>query len=326
MADRLKSGPLRIGQIFDRSYRIERLLGSGGQASVYEATQIFMNRRVAIKVFHPPTSSTDEEHLRRMRTEATSTARAQHENIVEIIHAAIADEEGLLFIVMELLEGRPSRDGLDEQGRFSVGQTLHIMKKVAAALVAAHTVSVIHRDIKPDNIFILPGNLIKLVDFGIAKVMDAAQANTQKDVVLGTINYMSPEQVQAKTVTPSTDLYSAGLTAYEFLSGVQPIKYMIQREGKPLSLFEISRLIVKGRPPKLHELVPDMPLSVSSLVARCMAKDPEQRFKSAQELLEELEKCDSGHHAEVKARGFAVVLIDLSRPRNRVDPFPRTDF
>ncbi len=272
-----EQGPLEIGSLFENKYEIRGLIGQGGYAYVYEARHRFMGHPVAIKLLR---EGIGEEMLRRGQAEAQFQKRTRNPYIVEVFDADITIG-GRLYIVMELLNGRPLREALEQYGRLEEEEVLRLFLKLAQAMQVAHEHGAIHRDLKPENVFLVLGNEPKVLDFGIAKLSDTAAWVTMPDRVLGTVFYMSPEQLQAMPLTARSDIYSFGVMMYEALHR-HPIQLLITTPDP--SLMAVARLVIQEVPPSLHELDPRISPAVAALVARAMAKLPEQRFASMAEL------------------------------------------
>ena len=305
----MEGGPLNPGQTF-MSYEIGPLIGHGGHAWVYQAFHRFMRRDVAIKVLRSK-EDINKDRLRRGQVEAQIESRIRHPNIVEVFDAGLTDD-GLFYIVMELLRGRSLHDALTSRGRLDVDEALRLAIQIAEGMQAAHDQGIIHRDLKPANIFLMAQNQLKIIDFGIAKVLDTAGFTTEKDMVLGTLYYMSPEQIQARPLTPRTDVFSLGVILYEALAGEHPIQPLLT-DTEP-SFFEVSRAVVTKQPARLDAMYPHVPRPVAALVHQAMAKVAEQRFSSMNELIGACRECLDGlKNAHLRPR-------DLSRAS--LDPYP----
>jgi serine/threonine protein kinase len=296
-------GPLAIGAVFLGKYEIRSLIGRGGHACVYHAVNSFMGRHVAIKVLHRP-GGVEREALRRGQAEAQLLNRLRHPNIVEVSDAGMTDD-GLLYIVMELLEGRSLREVLNEHGALSVEEALGIAGEIAEGLHAAHATGAIHRDLKPENVFVTRTGAVKILDFGIAKVADLAAWTTDEGTAHGTVLYMSPEQLQLAKLTPRSDIYALGVVTYELLLGRHPVPMLI--DSPQPTVFEISRAVLTREPPLLDELDPRIPRGVAALVSRAMAKWPEMRFESMLELSRELRESRDAWRAYNKVHGIPLV-------------------
>ncbi len=309
MAEDKREGPLKVGQIFMSKYEIVSLIGQGGHAFVYEARHRFMRHVVALKILHRDGGVSDDM-LRRGQVEAQVQKRIKHENIVQVDDADITDDRQL-YIVMERLRGRSWRDALLDVGRFSVDEVLALAAQAADGLHAAHGHGVIHRDVKPDNVFLTRDNGVKLLDFGIAKVADVAAWATQKDMVLGTIYYMSPEQVLAKPLTPRTDMYSLGIMMIEALLGEHPVPRLLG-PNEP-SLYSFTRIIATESLRPLDELDPRIPRYVADLIATLTAKKANDRLGTMGDVAAACRECLARYGAEARQRGVSLQARDLSR-------------
>ena len=242
----------RTGQVILGRYTIEGELGSGGFAEVYRAIQHSMSDRpVAIKMIRAEVAD-NEEYKQRFLKEVEAVSRINHPHIVTV-HEAGSTDDGELFLVMELLEGRTLEEAMEHEAPLAPERTIHLMAQVCEALDAAHKAGVIHRDLKPANIFLLPGTntneeFVKVLDFGIAKTSESPDLKlTGTDMVIGTPQYMSPEQIRNKPISPSCDIYTLGIILYELLTGDTPF----DRERLRSAAFEeMLRIIREEDPPK----------------------------------------------------------------------------
>jgi hypothetical protein len=264
-----------IGRQIGR-YRITEELGRGGMGVVYRATQVTLNRTVAVKLLFPHLAGSGE-YLARFRREAETLARLDHESIVRIFD--IEEYEDTHCIIMEFVGGPSLSRVLAREGTLPPHRARAVAVDIASALCAAHRQGVIHRDIKPDNILFNADGRPKLTDFGIARIADGSPA-TRTGVMIGTPSYMSPEQAAGRPVTDASDLYSLGVVLFEMLSGRVPFI-----AGDPLA---VALKHISEPPPSLRSLVPSLPAPLCDLVARTLAKDPGERFASALDLREAL--------------------------------------
>jgi serine/threonine-protein kinase len=261
-------------------YELSRRLGVGGMGAVYEAFDVKVDRPVAVKILARGLAS-DPELRMRFEREAKAAGRIDHDNVCSVLDWGITDE-GVPFLVMELLRGEPLEQLCQRQGTVPHERAVELMLQVLSALAAAHAQGIVHRDLKPENIFLVRtsdgAERIKLLDFGIAKFIGSSQKVTKQGIILGTLQYMSPEQAMgaANSIDHRTDIWAAGVILYEMLAGRAPF----QRETVPESL----AAIINDTPPRLVDLVPSVPRAVSDAVERAMAKKPEARFASAPEL------------------------------------------
>lgn len=270
-----------IGSVLSGKYVIESLIGSGGMGAVYRARQSDLDRPVAIKVVLGKYQSSDLA-VERFRREAVAVAKLRHPNIVTVYDFGVAPESGT-YLVMEHLEGRSLRAELRQHGALPVATVLAIASQVGAALDAAHRAGVIHRDVKPDNVYLAEtphGTVAKILDFGVAKLVDASDPDrdplTGANARIGTPAYMSPEQCEGRTVDRRSDVYALGGTVFEMLTG-----------RPPFQADSISSLIyqhVHNPPEPPSRFRPGLPHAVELAVLRALAKDPPQRFASASEL------------------------------------------
>ncbi|HKY38438.1 MAG TPA: protein kinase [Polyangiaceae bacterium] len=303
----MKPGPLRTGDTFLGKYEIRSLLGRGGHAFVYEAYDPFLDRVVAIKVIKGP-QDTGRDLGKRARYEAQVLSRIDHKNLVKVIDAGIS--EGLVYLIMEKLVGRTLRDVLKETHRVSVAEALTIGLQVADGMDLAHRGQVIHRDLKPENIFIEAGNALKVLDFGIAKVLGITghrPETTEKDLLQGTVLYMSPEHLQGFGVTPKSDIYALGTILFESL-----YSHPLAIGDRPAGLQEAAWMQIARMPPMLDELDPAIPHFVAKLVQRAIVKMPEQRYATMRDFREALSAALTRLRDQAKAQPNLFVLRDLS--------------
>jgi len=298
------SGPItpskRVGQVLKDTYRIERLVGKGGMGAVFEASHRRLPRRFAIKLLFPETIASPSA-LELFHREAEVTSRLGHDNIVEVVDFD-QTPDGAPFIVMEMLEGEDLADRIARQGRLDLEQTLSVMTQVASAVGAAHAEGVVHRDLKPKNIFLCPRkgreDLVKVLDFGISKIMGARTAVAQQQTMLGSLYYMPPEQTQSTDVDHRADVYAAGTIAYSMLTGRPPFL------GE--DLHRVYQQVLKEAPPPLRSLVPGVPEVVEKEVLRALSKRPEDRHGSMAELSRSLERAVMRAMSESFERGEPV--------------------
>jgi len=259
-------------------YEIRRLLGKGGMGVVYYAFDHRLRRDVAVKVL-PRELTTDPVLLRRFLTEARASAQLNHPHVVGI--HAIDQQQNVHFIVMEFIDGGDLAERLSQGGPLSVREATAIMQAAASALAAAHSRKIFHRDIKPANIMFTQDGMVKVADFGLAKIGQTTSGLTTQGTVMGTPLYMSPEQCQGRQANARSDVYSLGATYFAMLTGQPPftgdssVAVMFQQVHEPA--------------PDLREYCSVCPEGVSQLVAKCLAKKPDDRFQDAAELLQALE-------------------------------------
>ncbi len=270
----------RLGSIIQGRYLIESMLGEGGMATVYRARNTLVDRPMAVKIMNTRLAA-DPSLRERFRREAKNAAALAHPNIIEIYDYGDT-EDGTAFLAMELLEGAPLSD-LVEQGPMSPAQVAALGLQISQGLARAHDFGVIHRDLKPDNVFVcsLPGerSLVKLLDFGIARSM-ADSRLTSTGEVFGTPQYMAPERITSIDAGPSADLYALGVMLFEMLTGRLPF------ESSDIPGFFIKHM--QEAPPRPSELVPECPRRLEELILRLLAKSPDERPVDAHQVIKEL--------------------------------------
>jgi serine/threonine-protein kinase len=268
-----------VGQVLNDRYEILEKIGEGGMAVAYRGRDRVLGRVVAIKLMRPELAS-DAAFVARFRREARAAAGITHEHIAGVYDTGSDGPHH--YIVMEHVEGESMRDRLRREGPLPLREALRIAAETAEALEAAHQSGVVHRDIKPHNILLGQDGSVKVTDFGIAR---AASAPSQTDTssVLGTVNYVSPEQARGEAVGPQGDIYSLGATLFEALTGKPPFN-----GGDQLAILHKH---VYDRPPRPSEFRPGLPPEVDSLVGHCLEKELAKRFASARELLSYLSAC-----------------------------------
>lgn len=304
------SGAFRAADLQDKmlgEFRLLRRLGGGGMAEVWLAEQTSLRRQVAVKVMRPDIQS-DETCRRRFEHEALAAAGLNHPNIVQVY--GIGETDGIRYIAQEYVQGMNMRDYIAKKGPPPVHIAVHIMKQVAAALQAAGEQGIVHRDVKPENILLTRKGVAKVADFGLAQLTQLGDMRlTQAGMTMGTPLYMSPEQVQGKKVDQRSDLYSLGVTFYHLLAGRPPFR------GE--SAFAVAYHQVHSEPPPLSATRSDLPAALCELVHRMLAKNPEQRFASAQAILVELRTLE-------KQNGRDEDLMTFAEPTSAIRP--RTDW
>jgi serine/threonine protein kinase len=304
-----QDGPLRIGETFLGKYEIRKFIGRGGFARVYHGINHFMGSHVAIKVIWRP-GGVDKDAQRRGQAEAQILNQLRHENIVQIIDAGMTD--GLLYIVMELLDGRSLRELLLEHRRLSVEEVLALAAQIAGGVHAAHEIGVIHRDLKPENVYVRADNRVKVLDFGIAKLSGGASWTTQKGMAHGTAFYMSPEQIQDLPLTPASDMYSLGIIMYEALIGHHPIRALLPSASP--NIWAVAHIVINKELPLLDAVDPRVPHAVAAVVKRAIHKEPKSRFGSMKEFAAALRECRTVWLAFAEAHGVPITDRDLSQP------------
>ncbi|HHW50885.1 MAG TPA: protein kinase [Pseudoclavibacter sp.] len=257
------------GMTFGGRYQLHSRIAVGGMGEVWRAVDLVIGREVAIKILKDEYLG-DPGFLERFRAEARHAALVNHEGIASVYD--YGEEEGSAYLVMEMVPGQPLSTILEEKKSLPTNQVLDIVAQTAAALAAAHKVGLVHRDIKPGNLLITPEGRVKITDFGIARIADQVPL-TATGQVMGTVQYLSPEQASGHPASPATDIYSLGIVAYEALAGHRPFS------GE--SQVAIAMAQINETPPELPVSIPE---SVRSLVMCCIAKNPADRPASATDL------------------------------------------
>ena len=268
-------------------YEIGPLLSAGGMGEVYKATDTRLRRTVAIKVLRAQ-SLDDPERKRRFLHEARAASALNHPNIITVHE--IGEHEGVEFIVMEHPSGRTLEDHI-ARGALTPAKVLDYAIQIASALSAAHRPGIVHRDVKPANVIVTDQGSVKVLDFGLAKVRSlgtdaTTEALTQEGMILGTLQYMAPEQLEGKEADARTDIFAFGALVYEMATGRKAF------EGK--SQASVIAAILEGEPTPISALQPVMPAELDRVVAACLAKDPDERWQSMSDLTRELKWIAAG--------------------------------
>jgi serine/threonine-protein kinase len=305
-----------IGTVLDGRYRLDSLIGEGGMGDVYRATHIHIDTQLAVKLLKPEFVA-NQTAIKRFRLEAKAAGRIQHPNAVRTTDFGVTTE-GIVYLVMELVEGPSLRSLMRSERKLDPLRTVNIVRQICGAVEAAHRSGVIHRDLKPDNILLEEGHKterVKVLDFGIAKLRETKTDSflTQAGTIIGTPQYMSPEQCQGKPLDARSDIYSIGILLYEMLSGDVPF------DGE--STLQVVYNQLHLHPPSLLERAPHIPPPLAKVIMRALEKEPERRQSSAQQLSEELKRV-----VESAGSDDASLLMDtlVTRPLRPADtPTPQ---
>ena len=299
-------------------YQVLRKLGRGGMADVYAARQLSLGREVALKVLRPDFAR-DNDYIHRFRREARAAAKLNHPNIVQVYE--VGNVDSVHYIAQELIDGENLRQSLDRNGVIGTEEVIEVLVGVASALEVAAEAGITHRDIKPENVMRNVRGIIKVADFGLARIgtdVDATQSNlTQVGLTLGTPRYMSPEQVQGKTVDTRSDLYSLGITAYHLLAGRPPFEAEDSLALALMHLHETPVPLDRNRARYNSDGEPDLPEWLIAVISRLMSKLPQDRFQSPSEVLDAIRNEAAISSLGGLGVGTAAATIRLQRATDR---------
>ena len=271
------------GELIDGRYQLIRQMATGGMASIYEALDTRLDRKVAVKIMHSHLAQ-DEQFVERFIREAKAAAALSHPNIVAVQDQGW-NQNGTpaIFLVMEMIEGHTLREYLNEQGNLAIADGIKFLLPVLSALSAAHKIGIVHRDIKPENILISKEGRIKIADFGLAKgPLLGGTMTAESSVILGSVSYLSPEQVQRGVADSRSDIYSIGITAFEIFTGRKPFE-----GAEPI---QIAYMHVNNRVPKISSVISGVPDSLDDLIYRATSANPDERPRDATIFHEELSR------------------------------------
>ena len=263
------------GNLIDGRYQLLRQMDAGGMATIYEAIDTRLDRRVAVKIMHAHLAQ-DEQFVERFIREAKAAAALSHPNIVSVQDQGW-NQSGIpaVFIVMELVDGHTLREYLNERGKIAITDGIKFLLPVLSALGAAHRLGIVHRDVKPENILVSKEGRIKITDFGLAKgAMIGSTMTAESSVILGSVSYLSPEQVSRGIADSRSDVYSAAITAFEIFTGTKPF------EGE--EPIQIAFMHVNSRVPRISSLIPDVPKALDDLIFAATSVDPDERPRDCQ--------------------------------------------
>ena len=287
-----------IGQLLDDRYELLEVIGTGGMAVVYKARCHRLNRLVAIKILKDEFSG-DEEFRRRFRAEGEAVAMLSHPNIVQVYDVSSSDSAN--YIVMELIDGISLKQYMEVKGVLNWKETLHFAMQIAKGLEHAHSRGIVHRDIKPHNVMVLKNGSVKVMDFGIARVMN--KSNTLTKEALGSVHYISPEQAKGSYTDNRSDIYSLGVVMYEMMTGRPPY------DGESPVAVAIQH--INGGAPLPSALNPNIPKGLEQIIMKSMALDVNDRYASATEMLRDMEEFRK--NPEIRFN-YHSVLDDATRP------------
>ena len=269
---------MRIGQIIDERYKLKSVLGEGGMATVYLASDLIARKDVALKIIKEDTMK-NPVNLTRFEREARAAASLNHQNIVRVINLGTA--EGRPYMVTELIKGQTVREVLNVRGKFSVLEACDIMYQLCSAVLNAHQHNVIHRDIKPQNVYMSSDSSIKLGDFGIATFTNASRV-TRSEVVVGSVHYLAPEISQGNQANVESDIYALGVTFFELLTGKVPFD-----DESPVT---VALMHIKDKFPSVRKLNPKVPAIVEKIISKATDKNPYNRYHSCFDMRKDIDR------------------------------------
>jgi eukaryotic-like serine/threonine-protein kinase len=291
-----------VGELISGRYELEELVGSGGMSSVYRAHDRLLERTVALKILHEQFTR-DDDYVERFRREARAVAQLAHPNIVTVIDRG--EQDGRQFIVFEYVDGMNLKELMTQEGPLSPREAIELALQVARGLSFAHESGLVHRDVKPQNVLLDADGRAKVTDFGIAHAVDV-DGMTITGTIMGTSNYIAPEQARGQPVDEQTDVYSLGCVLYELLAGDVPF------DGD--NFVAVAMRHVNDPVPSVREVRPDVPPRLDWAIQQAMAKDHDERFESMADFAAELEAC----HAELDGNeGATMVVPPRPRPRTK---------
>ena len=267
------------GRILADRYELKELIGQGGMADVYLAYDDILKREVAVKILRSSLTG-DPIYITRFHREARAAAALCHRNIVEIYD--VGEEDDLYYIVMEYVRGQTLKELINKRGALHYVEAVDIMKQVVSATALAHSMGIVHRDLKPQNILVTDSGIVKIADFGIASIQSLSQV-TQTDTIMGSLHYLAPEIARGEKATPQSDIYALGVVFYELLRGDVPFngEYPVN----------IALKHMRDEIPSVREYNPAIPQSVENIIIKATAKNTNNRYQCADDMLDDLETC-----------------------------------
>ena len=269
--------PLKIGSLVENRYRVTARIGHGGMAEVYEGNDIIGKKTVAIKLIRKDVME-NPVNLIRFKNEATIAASLNHPNIVKVYNHGTVD--GVPYIANEFIKGQNLKQVLDFRSSVPVAEAVDYMIQLASALDYAHSHGIVHRDVKPDNLYVMGDGTIKLGDFGIAQTDATSQITSKDSEIVGSVHYLAPEITSGKPATGQSDIYSAGVTFFELITGHVP--YIKN------SAIDIAVAHVKEKFPSPKKYLPNCPKEIERIIFKCVKKNPKERYPTAKELYDDL--------------------------------------
>ena len=269
--------PLKIGSLVENRYRVTARIGHGGMAEVYEGNDIIGKKTVAIKLIRKDVMD-NPVNLIRFKNEATIAASLNHPNIVKVYNHGTVD--GVPYIANEFIKGQNLKQVLDFRSSVPIEEAVDYMIQLASALDYAHSHGIVHRDVKPDNLYVMGDGTIKLGDFGIAQTDATSELTNKNSEIVGSVHYLAPEITSGKPATGQSDIYSAGVTFFELITGHVP--YIKN------SAIDIAVAHVKEKFPSPKKYLPNCPKEIERIIFKCVKKNPKERYATAKELHDDL--------------------------------------
>ncbi len=285
--------PLRIGSLVDNRYRVTARIGHGGMAEVYEGNDIIGKKVVAIKLIRKDVMD-NPVNLIRFKNEATIAASLNHPNIVKVYNHGTVD--GVPYIANEYIKGQNLKEVLDFRSSVPINEAIDYMIQLAAALYYAHQHGIVHRDVKPDNLYVMGDGTIKLGDFGIAQTDASAELTCKDSEIVGSVHYLAPEITSGKPATGQSDIYSAGVTFFELITGHVPY---IKKTA-----IDIAVAHVKEKFPSPKKYLPNCPKEIERIIFKCTKRNPKERYVNAKELYDDLVALKNDPKTFKEKKGF----------------------
>jgi serine/threonine-protein kinase len=295
-----------VGELISERYELEELVGAGGMSSVYRAHDRLLERAVALKVLHEQFGD-DGDHVERFRREARAVAQLSHPNIVTVIDRG--EQEGRQFIVFEYVQGENLKQLVEREAPLPEGQAIELALQIARALAFAHEHGLVHRDVKPQNVLLTEGGEAKVTDFGIARSLDVHGGLTQTGTVMGTSDYIAPEQARGSRASVQTDVYSLGAVLYELLTGEVPFR------GD--NFVAVAMRHINDPVPSVRGRRPDVSPRLDAAIRQAMAKNPRDRFQSMDAFAAELQGCLAEAGGDGAGSGEETLVLPSRRRRPR---------
>ncbi len=306
-----------VGQAFDGRYKIEKTVGVGGMAVVFEATDLQTGKKVAVKMLKE-TNSQDTSAIKRFVYESKAIAMLNHPNIVKIYDISVKGENK--YIVMELIKGITLKEYITQKGKLDWRETAIFVEQILSALDHAHNMGVIHRDIKPQNIMLLEGGMVKVMDFGIAKI-PKGETLTMADKAIGTVYYLSPEQATSKKIDNRADIYAVGIMMYQMVTGQLPFV-----ADQPIAVIYKQLNEVAVNPSRI---VPTIPVGFEQIIMTAIEKNPDDRYGTAAQMLRQLKRIQNDPTAvfvkkqQAKKSNTAEIVIKKTSRTSPYDDEPQ---